>query len=241
MTKEVIRDLAARRLSVNGTDVTDSMTELAALDGLTASVTELNYIDGTVLGTVVASKAVAVDSNKDIGDFRNLDVTNLDAGASGVAGSVDIFPGTASKGKAAITVTDQTGDTTVSLVVGAMAAARTITIPDPGANGKAVVGAVGTATATGGAATLNQTAGKITSEALTTAAGADYTLTLTNSFIAATDVVLCSVNNGTNTTEGLAINRVTPGAGQVVILVRNTHASAALNGTIVISFLVVKA
>lgn len=97
-----------------------------------------------------------------------------------------------------------------------------------------------TATATGGAATLAKTSGKITSEALTTAAGADYVLTLTNSAIAAADLVFASVDNGTNTTEGLAINRVTPGAGSVVIRVRNTHASAALNGTVVISFWVLK-
>jgi hypothetical protein len=98
----------------------------------------------------------------------------------------------------------------------------------------------GTATATAGAATLNSYSGKITSEAITTAAAADYVLTLTNSRIAATDIVLPSVANGTNTTEGLAINRVQAGAGSVVIRVRNTHASSALNGTIVISFVVVK-
>jgi len=58
---------------------------------------------------------------------------DIDAGASGTAGSVDVFPATGSKGKLAITCTDQTGDTTVSLVAGAMAAARTVTLRDPGA------------------------------------------------------------------------------------------------------------
>ena len=62
-----------------------------------------------------------MDANKDVGDFRNLDAVNLDAGASGTAGTVDVFPTTASKGKLAISCTDQTGDTTVSLVAGAMA------------------------------------------------------------------------------------------------------------------------
>ncbi len=97
----------------------------------------------------------------------------------------------------------------------------------------------GTAAATAGAATLNKQSGSITSEALTTAAGSDYVLTLTNSVVAATDRVLVSVDNGTNTTEGLAVNRVTPGAGTCTIHVRNTHASAALNGTIVVNFLAV--
>lgn len=107
-------------------------------DKLTA--TESLLLDGITNGTVTASKAVVVDANKDIGDFRNVDAVNVDAGASGTAGSVDIFPTTASKGKLAITCTSQTGDTTVSLVAGAMAAARTITIPDPLAAANVMLG-----------------------------------------------------------------------------------------------------
>ena len=98
----------------------------------------------------------------------------------------------------------------------------------------------GTAAATAGAATINQSAGVVTSEALVTAFGADYVLTLTNSQVAAADLVFASVNNGTNTTEGLAVNRVTPAAGSVAIRIRNTNAATALNGTIKISFQVVK-
>ena len=60
-------------------------------------------------------------------------LTDLDLGASGTAGTLDVFPSTAAKGKLALTITDQTGDTTVSLVIGAMAAARTVTLRDPGA------------------------------------------------------------------------------------------------------------
>lgn len=97
-----------------------------------------------------------------------------------------------------------------------------------------------TATASTGAATLNKSSGKITSEALTTAAGASYTLTLTDSMIAAADQVYASVDTGTNTTVGLEIGRVTPTAGGAVIVVWNRHASAALNGTIVVSFMVLK-
>lgn len=97
-----------------------------------------------------------------------------------------------------------------------------------------------TASATAGAATLNSGYGVITSEALTTAAGAVYTLTLTNSAIAATDIVLVSVGGGTNTTVGPSLAGVVPAAGSVVISVRNTHASSALNGTIKVSFSVIK-
>jgi hypothetical protein len=97
-----------------------------------------------------------------------------------------------------------------------------------------------TATAVTGAATLNKMAGVITSEALTTAAGADYTLTLTNSDIAAADQVMASVQYGTATTGTPAVAMVDPSAGSLKIIVQNIHASAALNGTILISFVVFK-
>lgn len=97
-----------------------------------------------------------------------------------------------------------------------------------------------TATAVAGAATLNKPSGKITSEALTTVAGATYTLTLTNSEIAAADIVQCSVALGTATTGVPTITTVKPAAGSVVIIVQNIAAAAALNGTLVFAFQVLK-
>jgi hypothetical protein len=123
--------------------------ESLVVNGNTLTGTELGYVDGVTAGTVTASKAVVVDASKDIGDFRNVDVVNLDAGASGVAGTVDIFPTTASKGKLAITCTDQTGDTTVTLTAGAMGQATAITIPDPGGASASVVLTAGSQTVAG--------------------------------------------------------------------------------------------
>ncbi len=101
---------------------------------------------------------------------------------------------------------------------------------------------IGTATATAGAATLNAYQGKVTSESLTTAQNADYTLTITNNKIAAGDIVLVSVANGTNSAGSPVVRMVTPAAGSVVVIVRNIHASAvAFNGTIVVSFQVFSA
>jgi len=96
-----------------------------------------------------------------------------------------------------------------------------------------------TATAVAGAATLAKDAGVITSEALTTAAGATYTLTLTNSSIAAADQVFVSVSPvaGTGTP---VVASVIPAAGSVVIVIQNIHASAAFNAAIKISFMVLK-
>jgi hypothetical protein len=122
--------------------------------------------------------------------------------------------------------------------------ART-TFSGPVASDNGFIGAltgIGTATATAGAATLAALNGKITTEALTTAQNVNYTLTITNSRIAAADIVLASVANGTNTQGTPIIVRVTPAAGSVVIIVRNAHESAqALNGTLVVSFSTVKA
>lgn len=99
----------------------------------------------------------------------------------------------------------------------------------------------GTATAVAGAATLSKMSGKITSESLTTAQGADYTLTLTNTRIKATDIVLATVANGTNSQGSPVIEKVTPANGSVVIIVQNAHSSAvAFNGTVVVSFVVIK-
>lgn len=127
-------------------DVGAAATAIAA--AATISAAEFGYIDGVTAGTAVADKAVVIDSNKDVATLRNVTVTNLDAGASGTAGTVDVFPATASRGKLAITCTNQTGDTEVSLVVGAMAAARTVTLRDPGAAASLLTTTDGTAAAT---------------------------------------------------------------------------------------------
>jgi hypothetical protein len=95
----------------------------------------------------------------------------------------------------------------------------------------------GTATATAGAATITNRFGKVTSESLTTAQNAFYTLTLTNTTIRASDIVFASVANGTNTQGTPMIVRVTPAANSLVIVLQNAHASAeAFNGTLVVSF-----
>lgn len=96
----------------------------------------------------------------------------------------------------------------------------------------------GTATAASGAATLNKRSGTITSEALTTAAGATYTLTLTNLTVSASSVVLASVAYGSATAGSPVVTRVQPSAGSLVVVVQNVHASAAVNGTLKVNFVV---
>jgi cytoskeletal protein CcmA (bactofilin family) len=72
--------------------VTSTAAELNILDGVTATTAELNYSDtGASVGTVVASKVVTVDANKDVASFRNITLTGeLDAGSLDVSGDADI-------------------------------------------------------------------------------------------------------------------------------------------------------
>ena len=102
------------------------------------------------------------------------------------------------------------------------------------------VGDMGTATSTAAAATINHSQGTITTEALTTAQNADYSFTLTNNCIFANSIVFLVARNGTNTTAPIYCHSVVAAAGSVAFKVRNACASAtALNGTIIIDFLVV--
>ena len=86
---------------------------------------ELETIDGVTAGTVAASKAVVVDSNKDIGSFRNITLTGeLDAATLDISGDADI-DGTLEAD--AITIAGVTLAETISDTVGAMVGSNTET------------------------------------------------------------------------------------------------------------------
>ena len=86
---------------------------------------ELETIDGVTAGTVAASKAVVVDSNKDIASFRNVTLTGeLDAATLDISGDADI-DGTLEAD--AITIGGVTLAETISDTVGAMVSSNTET------------------------------------------------------------------------------------------------------------------
>ena len=71
--------------------VTSTTAELNILDGVTASATDINLIDGITNGTVIASKAIITDSNKDISGGRNITISGeLDAATLDISGNADI-------------------------------------------------------------------------------------------------------------------------------------------------------
>jgi len=65
--------------------------DLTLGSGAVITEAELEKLDGITNGTVAADKAVVVDSNKDIGSFRNVTLTGeLDAGSLDISGDADI-------------------------------------------------------------------------------------------------------------------------------------------------------
>jgi len=84
-------DIVKDKLLIGGTAVTTTAAELNILDGVTSTAAELNILDGVTstaaelnyndtgaaVGTVVASKTVTVDANKDVSGFRNITVNKI--------------------------------------------------------------------------------------------------------------------------------------------------------------------
>lgn len=65
--------------------------------------------------------------------------TDVDCGASGTAGSLDVFPTTAAKGKVEIIAADSAGNTTTTITNASQSGARIYTIQDAGASANFVM------------------------------------------------------------------------------------------------------
>jgi hypothetical protein len=117
-------------------DISDSnATRKATLDVLVAKGVETTMTTATAnitTANITGGTATALTVTTLTSPTAN--VTNLDAGASGTAGTVDVFPATASKGKLTIAPADNTGNTTTTITNAAQADTRTYTIPDAGAS-----------------------------------------------------------------------------------------------------------
>ncbi len=96
-TSSVIADMA----TLAGSGASPNITSVTASGAITAgsfvigsadiNENDLEAIDGITAGTVAASKAAVVDTNKDITGFRNITLTGeLDAGSLDVSGDADI-------------------------------------------------------------------------------------------------------------------------------------------------------
>jgi hypothetical protein len=88
----ILDGVTATAAELNTLDgITSTVAELNILDGVTASATDINLIDGITNGTVIASKAIVTDANKDISGGRNITITGeLDAATLDISGNADI-------------------------------------------------------------------------------------------------------------------------------------------------------
>ena len=140
-------DESADKLLTAGGAVVDIVKDKLLIGGtaVTTTAAELNVLDAVTAGTVTASLGVVVDSNKDIGTFRNITLSGeLDAGSLDVSGNADIdgtleadaitVDGTAlneyiadtvgamvgSNTETGITVTYEDGDNTLDFAIGTL-------------------------------------------------------------------------------------------------------------------------
>ena len=91
LSSSAVNITGAGTLQYGGTAISATAAELNILDGVTTTAAELNVLDGITAGTVSASLGVVVDSNKDIGTFRNITLSGeLDAGSLDISGDADI-------------------------------------------------------------------------------------------------------------------------------------------------------
>lgn len=132
--------------------------------GSTLSGTELGFLDGVTAGTAAASKALVLNSSSGITTgltlltattvtATTLNAPTQNAGSSGSAGTMNVFPSTASKGKLVISAADSAGDTATTIVNASQSGVRTYTIPDAGASASFVLS---TGTSTGVAVTSTE-------------------------------------------------------------------------------------
>jgi len=73
--------------------VTSTASELNILDGVTSNASDINSLNGMAgsAGTVVASKAIVADGNKDITGGRNITITGeIDAATLDISGNGDV-------------------------------------------------------------------------------------------------------------------------------------------------------
>lgn len=87
--------------------------------------------------------------------------------------------------------------------------------------------------------TLSKPCGQITTVALTTAAAAEERFTVTNTLVAATDVIVLGTTYNGAGTPMLSVVKVAAGSFDIVIT--NVHAANALDAVMVINFAVIKA
>lgn len=110
------------------------------------NITLVPCVSNVATPTVVNDIAVFSNTEGAIKDASAVTAAagNLQAGYSGTAGIITMYPATASKGTLIVEATNNTGNTNVTLTNAAMGQASVISLPDPGASTATVALSPGT-------------------------------------------------------------------------------------------------
>jgi hypothetical protein len=101
--------------------------------GASSYVINVNF--GAVLLLFTGTEWTVVATSAAAGSFATvIGTSGLQAGQSGTAGTITLYPATASKGDTTLTMSNNSGNTTTNVNVAAQAGARTYTVPDAGAS-----------------------------------------------------------------------------------------------------------
>jgi hypothetical protein len=193
--------------------------------GTSISAAELTFLDGVTAGTAAASKALVLGASSEIATITTATITNLTT----------------------TTVTPTTIAGTPSFS-GAPTFSSTSTFTGaPTFNSDPIIG-VGktlnldssTVTLVSNAATITKYACQVTTEALTTAAGASQACVLTLTGVAATDLAFVTLAGGTNTRLLLGTQAVCT-SNTITVTITNHEPTNAINGTVIFNLWVVKA
>ena len=122
----------AHLATISGAQLTSAGSDFS----LTFGGSDVTFTNGASNFTLPAGATLRVQMVEFTVDIIGADVgfTNIDVGASGQAGTLDIFPATASKGKLRFSAADNVNNQTTTIKNAAQSGTRTYTVPDAGAN-----------------------------------------------------------------------------------------------------------
>ncbi len=231
------------------------LTSLLANAGINTNVTSMTGLTGTIeapTGILDSNGSLVVaftNSANAVNYFTLLNSdtgVNITLGAEGTDANIGVTH--ASKGTGVLSFDTLATTNQVQFVTGTAyqhatilnfpntANTRTVTFPDM--TGTIFLSSKANGTEAANAVTASGTSGVITTSALTTAGGASYAITWTNTFMTTSSIIQLTVMGGTNTTQNIVLV-ATAGAGTSTLTIYNLTAATALNGTIFIGYTVI--
>jgi hypothetical protein len=72
-----VTNLSTTNLTLNGTLITSSASEINILTGVTATANQINFVSGVTAGTALASKALVLDTNRNITNINSMTLNGI--------------------------------------------------------------------------------------------------------------------------------------------------------------------